>query len=466
MNASSDSSTLSTLDFFAKGTDSKLAEKADSLIAGLQEFNSNFNRKLLDLEKGYDFLYLSREVGLNRFRKLMKARFPYTYGDIVNFLSVAELHNRFPQFHEKILALGVSACKELVKASTELVSRLFSTAGTGLKLTDIKKIVSREKKGLAIASTPEHLQQLLVGAVVEVVSDCKYQGWLGEVKTNPDEFGRLVVRLMKTGKSRQVFVDEVQLYDRTRDVDSNAVISPAQWRMLKTQYSLSDSDFETIKEVAYTHAQQSAPEEAATIEVLWKHVFLALDGYQFKPSVVLAAIDADEDEDWDEDEDKDEGGLKEEVRELAEANAQLRESTRHLREELQATQAKLEKAQAENRRLSAAQQQAIVDVVKPEQPYAITKEAVSEVTLLQASTEDEEVRVVAVEVVPEEVPVVLEISDREAVEEPLTIILFHDDNSFQVDEHFVEELDEPTKPIDWSKPVLEVAYNCASLFSY
>ena len=68
-----------TVDFFGKGADYSLAEKADKLVAELQNFNLRLNRNLLDLERGYDFLDLSRQVGLARFRKLIKARFPYTY---------------------------------------------------------------------------------------------------------------------------------------------------------------------------------------------------------------------------------------------------------------------------------------------------------------------------------------------------------------------------------------------------
>jgi len=94
---------------FKKDTPEIIIEKAETLLGGLEEFSTSINRKILDLEKGYDLLYLAGEMGTREFRKMIKAKFPYTYGDILNQITVAQLHRRLPQFHEKLLSLGASA---------------------------------------------------------------------------------------------------------------------------------------------------------------------------------------------------------------------------------------------------------------------------------------------------------------------------------------------------------------------
>ena len=274
---------------FKKNTSPTIIEKAEKLLLGLEEFNVGINRKILDLEKGYEFLHLSDQMGERQFRRMIKANFPYTYGDILAQLTVAELHSRLPEFHDKILLLGASACKELRKASVALASKVLKTTAT--TVAEIKKIIAREKKGVALA--PERAQQLNVGTVVEITKkDPKVCGWLAEVTEAPDEFGRLTARLLKTCKTRQFFVDEVQLYDRQHDTDPEAIITESGWELLKMQYALNDNDFMAIQEITYTHAQQDASEETAEIRVLWKHAYAALDRHNLQPKFSAAAINS------------------------------------------------------------------------------------------------------------------------------------------------------------------------------
>lgn len=269
-----------TKDFFKKSVDSKLIEKVDKVLSGLRDFGSSINRQVLELEQGYQFFDLVAKLGLTQFRRLMKVKFPYNHGDVLNLLSVAKLHQRFPNYHDKILTLGATVAKELGKASDELVNKLLSTAG--MTLTEIKKIISREKKSLPISFPEELSPQFNVRTIVEIVKDNKVQGWLAEVTVAPDRFGRLTVRLLKTSKTRQFFLDEVRVYDRYRDVgvDPDDTITAEGWESLKIQYNLNDNNFESVKELAHTYAQQSASPEDTIIEVLWKHAFKAIDYYE------------------------------------------------------------------------------------------------------------------------------------------------------------------------------------------
>jgi len=99
-------------------------------------------------------------------------------------------------------------------------------ATTATTLTQIKKIINREKKGFAIAPTSEQAQQLNIGTIVEVTKLApKVRGWLAEVTEEPDEFGRLSVRLLKTGRKRQFFVDEVRVYVHKSNVDPEVVVN-------------------------------------------------------------------------------------------------------------------------------------------------------------------------------------------------------------------------------------------------
>lgn len=274
---------------FNKNTEKTVVEKAETLLLQLAEFQQGVTQKVLDLEQGNNFLHLCAQMGEREFRRMIKAVFPYTYGDILNLLTVAQLHRRFPQFEEKIMNLGASACKELVKASDELAAKVLATTAT--TLTDIKKIINREKKGLALSPSSAQREQFNVGAMVEVVKkDPKIRGWLAEVTAAPDEFGRLHVRLLKTMRSRQFFVDDVQLYDKKSDKALDAALSPDDWEAIKAKYNLDESSLASIQELAHTNAQQSCSPEATQVQILWKHALFSLESYRLEPVLSWSAI--------------------------------------------------------------------------------------------------------------------------------------------------------------------------------